>query len=160
MSTWRQICVWNITRVIRASVYRPRVQIVVKLIIAGFFSVCLLACVSQAVNNTPPLQIDGLVIENQTLMWVSAVRLLVPVTGNFVSCSNISPESSCATTFPETDYTGNPVEITWSQGGQIHSTGQFVIQLPDDLKEERSATVRIVIAGPGSAGAIIVQRPE
>ena len=92
-------------------------------------------------------------------MWVSAVRLLVPVTGNFVSCGNISPESRCATTFPETDYTGNPVEITWSQGGQIYSTGQFVIQLPDDLDPERPAVVQIVITGPGSAGAMIFQRP-
>jgi len=132
----------------------------VKLVVTGLFTACLMACASRVVDSAPPLQIDGLVIENQTLMWVSAVRLLVPVTGNFVSCSNISPESSCATTFPETDYTGNPVEITWSQGGQIHSTGQFVIQLPDDLEEDRPALVRIVIAGPGSAGAIIVQRPE
>jgi hypothetical protein len=111
------------------------------------------------VNDAPPLKLEGLVFENQTRMWVSAVRLLVPVTGNFVSCGNISPESRCATTFPETDYTGNPIEITWSQGGQIYSTGQFVIQLPDDLDPERPAVVQIVITGPGSAGAIILQRP-
>ena len=131
-----------------------------KWLVAGLCTLLLMACASRSVDSTPPLQIEGLVIENQTQMWVSAARLLVPVTGNFVSCSNISPESSCATTFPETDYTGNPVEITWSQGGQIHSTGQFVIQLPDSLEEGRSALVRIVIAGPGSAGAIIVQHPE
>jgi hypothetical protein len=93
-------------------------------------------------------------------MWVTAVRLLVPVTGNFVSCGNISPGSMCSTTFPETDYTGNPVEITWSQGGQIHSTGQFVVQLPDDLDADRPALVRTVIMGPGSAGTVIVQRPQ
>ncbi len=132
----------------------------VKLVATGLFAVCMLACASRAVDSATPIQIEGMVIENQTLMWVTAARLLVPVTGNFVSCGNISPESSCATTFPETDYTGNPVEITWSQGGQIHSTGQFVIQLPDDLEEGRPVLVRIVIAGPGSAGAIIVQRPE
>ena len=132
----------------------------VKLVITGLFTVCMLACASRALDSATPVQIEGMVIENQTLMFVTAARLLVPVTGNFVSCGNISPESSCATTFPETDYTGNPVEITWSQGGQIHSTGEFVIQLPDDLEEDRPAMVRIVIAGPGSAGAVIVQRPE
>ena len=129
-----------------------------KLVVTGLLAVCLMACAARVVENAPLLQIDGLVIENQTSMWVTAVRLLVPVTGNFVSCGNISPETSCATTFPETDYSGNPVEITWSQGGQIHSTGQFVIQLPDGLEEDRPAMVHIVIAGPGSAGAIIVQR--
>ena len=98
-------------------------------------------------------------IENQTQMWVAAARLLVPLTGNFVSCGNISPQSSCATTFPETDYTGNPVEITWSQGGQIYSTGQFVIQLPDDLDPDRPVVVQVIITGTGSAGAMILQRP-
>ena len=105
------------------------------------------------------MQITGMVMENQTQLYVSAVRVLVPVTGNFVSCGNISPGSMCSTTFPETAYTGNPVEITWSQGGQIHSTGQFVLRLPDDLDEQKSAIVRVVISGVGSAGAIITQDP-
>ena len=131
-----------------------------KLLVTGLCTLLLMACASGSVGNTPPLKLEGLVFENQTRMWVSAVRLLVPVTGNFVSCGNISPQSSCATTFPETDYTGNPVEITWSQGGQIHSTGQFVIQLPVDLDPDRPAVVQIAITGPGSAGAMIVQRPS
>ncbi len=130
-----------------------------KWLLTGLCTLSLVACASPLVNDAPPLKLEGLVFENQTRMWVSAVRLLVPVTGNFVSCGNISPQSSCATTFPETDYTGNPVEITWSQGGQIFSTGQFVIQLPDDLDPERPAVVQIVITGPGSAGAMILQRP-
>jgi len=97
-------------------------------------------------------------MNNQTQMWVSAVRLLVPATGNFVSCGNIPPGSMCATTFPETAYTGNQIEITWSQGGQIHSTGLFVLQLPADLDDNKPALVRVVISGPGTAGAAIFQR--
>lgn len=99
-------------------------------------------------------------MENQTQMYVSAVRLLVPVTGNFVSCGNIPPGSMCSTTFPEAAYTGNPVEITWSQGGQIQSTGEFAIQLPVDLDVKRPAMVHVVISGPGLAGALIVQPSE
>lgn len=125
--------------------------------ISGFFILWLGSCATQPANKTSPFQIDGMAIENQTQMWVSAVRLLVPVTGNFVSCGNIPPGSMCSTTFPETSYTGNPVEITWSQGGQIYSTGQFVVQLPDDLDKSKAAVVRVVIAGPGSAGAVIIQ---
>jgi len=112
------------------------------------------------VDRDPLLQIEGVVIENQTQTWVSAARLLVPITGNFVSCGNISPGSMCSTTFPESGYKGNPIEITWSQGGQIHSTGQFVMDLPAEVDKERPAMVRIVIAGPGSAGAVIVQRQD
>jgi len=119
----------------------------------------LQACAAQPVNPAPDLKIEGLVIENQTEMWVSAARLLVPVTGAFVSCGNISPGTRCSTTFPETDYSGNPVEFTWSQGGQIYSTGEFVMQPPDDVDLDRPAAVMVVIAAPGSAGATIVQDP-
>ena len=126
-------------------------------------SICaflLITCASKPVEQVIPLQIEGLIMNNQTQMWVSAVRLLVPATGNFVSCGNIPPGSMCFTTFPETAYTGNQVEVTWSQGGQIHSTGQFVLQLPEQLDKEKPAVVRIVISGPTSAGAVLVQRLE
>ena len=124
------------------------------------FCICVVlipGCASQPSSPAPGLQIKGLVINNQTQMWITAARLLVPATGAFVSCGNISPRSACATTFPETDYSGNPVQITWSQGGQIHSTPEFVIQLPRDIDVDEPAFVRVVISGPGSAGAAIVQ---
>ena len=149
MKIWRKIYAWNIIRVISFSAIRRQL----------FTFICVLlltACASGTLNNSP-LQINGMLIENQTQMWVSAVRLLVPVTGNFVSCGNIAPGSMCSTTFPEANYTGNKVEITWSQAGQIHSTGEFVLQLPADVDEELPASVYVVIAGAGSAGAYIVQ---
>lgn len=130
----------------------------VKLVFGSLCSLFLLSCQSQMVDRTSTLQIEGMLIENQTQMWVSAVRILVPVTGNFVSCGNITPQSMCSTTFPEARYTGNPVEITWSQGGQIHSTGEFVLDLPVDMDHESPAYVHVVISAPGSAGALLVQR--
>lgn len=105
------------------------------------------------------LQIEGLRIENQTAMWVSAARLLIPATGGFVSCGNIPPGSMCSTGFPLTDYAGNPVEVTWSQAGQIHSTGEFEIAMPDSLDVEKPAMVKVIITGPGSAGAGLIQQP-
>jgi hypothetical protein len=132
----------------------------IKLVITGLCALGLLACAATSVDKAPPIQITGMVMENQTQMYVSAVRLLVPATGNFVSCGNIPPESMCSTTFPEATYTGNPVEITWSQGGQIHSTGQFVLQLPNDLDENNSAVAHVVISGPGLAGALLVQASD
>ena len=110
--------------------------------------------------DIPAVQVDGMVIENQSQMWVSAARVLVPSKGTFVSCGNISPGSMCSTSFPATTYMGESVEVTWSQAGQIHSTGQFVMQYPDDLDSERPAAVHVVIGGPGSAGAVIVQHTQ
>ncbi len=128
-----------------------------KSVIVAFCILLLAACVSGPGDRAGHIRIDGMVIENQTQAWISAVRVRVPVTGNFVSCGNISPASMCSTTFPETNYTGNPIEITWSMAGQIHSTGQFVLQLPIDIAEDEPAMVRAVVTGPDSAGAVIVQ---
>ena len=120
----------------------------------------LQACASKPVEAIPALQIEGVAIENQTQMWVSAAKLLVPATGRFVSCGNIAPGSLCSTTFPEAEYEGNAIEISWSQAGQIHSTGQFSMDIPEDIDRNRFAKVLVVIAGPGSAGAVIVQSEE
>jgi hypothetical protein len=129
-------------------------------VLTGLCSLLLFACASGLLDAIPALQINGMRIENHTELRVSAVRLLVPATGNFVSCGNITPGSMCSTTFPEANYTGNPVEITWSQAGQIFSSGEFVLELPVDFNQDKPAMVRVVIAGPGSAGAILVQKQE
>jgi len=126
----------------------------------AFCSLSLFACAVTPVERAPSIQIAGMIMENQSQAYVTAARLLVPITGNFVSCGNIPPGSRCSTTFPEAAYTGNPIEITWSQGGQIHSTGQFTVQLPADLDRNRSAEVHVVISGSGLAGAMIVQSQE
>ena len=119
----------------------------------------LAACAPVGSKPASAVKIEGLRIENQTSMWVSAARLLVPATGGFVSCGNIQPGSMCSTGFPETEYAGNPVELTWSQAGRIHSTGEFEIIIPDSLDTEKPALVKVVITGPGSAGAALQQQP-
>lgn len=119
----------------------------------------LIGCASTAGKTATYVQIEGLKIENQTQMWVSAARLMIPATGGFVSCGNIAPGSMCSTGFPEIDYSGSPVEVTWSQAGQIHSTGEFKIIIPDSIDEKKAAMVQVIITGPGSAGAALVQQP-
>ena len=119
----------------------------------------LIGCASTGSKVFTSVQIEGLKIENQTMMWVSAARLMIPATGGFVSCGNIAPGAMCSTGFPEIDYSGNPVEVTWSQGGQIHSTGEFKIIIPDSMDAEKPAMVHVIITGPGSAGAALIQQP-
>lgn len=116
----------------------------------------LLACASQAVTVAPGPAIGGLRIENRGSAFISAVRLIVPATGNFVSCGNIAPGNSCATTFPEQRYSGNPVEVSWSQGGQIWSTGELSLQAGAEVRESGSALVQVVIIGAGQAGVVLL----
>ena len=150
-----------VNTIVSRFMYRRCLINVVRMTQLGMCVLLISACASQAVdkseNSAEGVQIKGLIIENQSMMWITAARLLVPATGDFVSCGNITPKSRCATTFPETDYSGNPVQITWSQGGQIHSTGDYVLELPEDVDIERPAMVRVVITAPGTAGAFITQ---
>lgn len=119
---------------------------------------CLLvaACGSRERAVNPPLTITGTRLENRTSMWLSAVRVIVPATGNFVSCGNIAAGGQCSTTFPELAFTGNPVEVTWSQGGQIWSTGPLELQPDASVLEAGRALVQVVIVGAGSAGVVLL----
>lgn len=120
----------------------------------------LSACATGPVTRDPKLQISGMVMENQTQMYLSAVSLMVPATGGFVTCGTITPGTQCSTTFPEVEYSGNPVEISWRQGGQVHTSGLFHLQIPTGIDKRKPVEVRVVITGPDTAGAIFVQRPE
>jgi hypothetical protein len=118
----------------------------------------LIPACATSVPGERAVAIAGMVIENQGGAWVSSARVLAPISGRFVSCGNIAPGSMCSTRFPEASYAGGPVEVTWSQMGETHSTGQFTMNPPDSLDAGQPAIVRVVITGPGTAGAAIVQR--
>jgi hypothetical protein len=105
----------------------------------------------------PGLEIRGLLMFNATTSAISSVQLLVPATGGFISCGNIAPRAGCSTTFPEREYRGNAVDISWSKGGQSWSTGEFIVRPPKNIDLKQPAYVRVIIAGPGVAGAEIVQ---
>ena len=126
------------------------------------YTACLLLCLHGCAGPGQPaydISIDGLIMENHSQAWVSAARLLVPATGNFVSCGNIAPGGMCSTLFPETRYSGYPVEISWSQGTQIWSTGELDVKPSVEVVEAGSAQVMVVFAGPGVAGATLIPAP-
>ena len=104
--------------------------------------------------------VSGVVMFNQGRAWVSAARVLVPATGQFVSCGNIAPGARCATGFPDQLYRGYPVEFTWSQEGGIHSTGELNIDVPAEAIESGRASLRVWIMGPGSAAVEVVALSE
>ena len=127
------------------------------LLLALFSSGCSgTATVVNAPEND--LLIQGLIFENRSQSPITAIRLLVPVTGAFVSCGHTSPGGFCATTFPEVAFSGNDFEVTWSQNGQIWSTGTLNLQPDQKVLDAGIAEVRIVIVAPGSAGAVLVEK--
>ena len=106
------------------------------------------------------LKIEGMVLVNRTGAYVSAARVLVPNTGRFVSCGNIGPGAVCATGFPELGYSGNPIELTWSQGGAIYSTGMLELRLSEPILSAGKAQVRLTILGEDLAAAELVPLQE
>lgn len=125
----------------------------------GLLGACAAVSEPAREEELPEVMISGLVMFNQGQAYVSAARVLVPASGQFVSCGNIAPRSRCATGFPEQRYSGNPIEITWSQGGSIFSTGELQLSLPDEVIEAGQATVQVWIMGPGSAAAELAAKP-
>ena len=124
------------------------------------FPVFLVLACSQAGEQRPEptgIVIDGVIIRNELALPVTSVQLLVPSTGNFVGCGNIMARSACSTTFPNRDYVANAVVITWQEYGQPHSTGEFVIRIPDTVDRSRPARLEVVIFNRGQAGAKLMQ---
>jgi hypothetical protein len=119
----------------------------------------LLACTSAREKKPEPtgIEIDGVIIRNELAYQVTEVQLLVPLTGNFVSCGNITARSQCSTKFPNRDYYANEVIISWKEYGQPQKTGPFVIGIPDHLERGKPALLEVIIFNAGQAGAKLVQ---
>ena len=106
----------------------------------------------------PALVIEGIVIRNELAYPVSDVMIEVPATGAFAGCGNVLPRTACANAFPGVDYRSNAVLVRWREHGTAHSTGEFVIEIPDTLRPGGAAVVEVVIFAPGEAGAQLMQR--
>jgi len=105
----------------------------------------------------PGLSIDGMVIRNELPYPVTDVLIDVPATGAFAGCGNILPGSDCRTSFETRDYQYQALIIRWKEYGESHQTGEFVIDIPDELDRTRPAWLEVVIFARGQAGASLIQ---
>lgn len=134
-----------------------------RLLATCLFALSLCTCSSEpkhARNTAPGIAIEGVKIINQLSTTVTDVQILVPLTGNFVSCGTILRHTSCSTSFPGRQYERSPVQVSWKEQGKAHATGNFVIQPPADLDLARPMWIEVVIFAPGEAGAKMVQYPQ
>jgi hypothetical protein len=77
----------------------------------------------------------------------------VPATGTFAGCGNILPRSACSTTFQQIDYRGNALVVSWREYGELRSTDEFVIEVPDSAVAGDAFSVEVIVFAPGQAGA-------
>jgi hypothetical protein len=131
--------------------------------LVAFCSVLLLAaCASPSSRpggTGPVIAIDGVRIINKLAITVTDVQILVPATGNFVTCGAILRNTACSTSFPDRQYERKPVQVSWKEQGQAHATPNFVIEPPANLDPARPVWIEVVIFAPGQAGAKLIQQP-
>lgn len=100
-------------------------------------------------------------IHNRLLYPVQDVTILVPATGDYVSCGQIFPATSCSNTFPGRDYRANPVQLSWTEHGEPHSTRPFTLKAPAGTRAGQPARIRVEIFAAGQAGAdLVLVEPE
>lgn len=132
------------------------------LTIAGLGAAAMLqGCATAATGGDkvgqPEVVIEGIVIRNELAYPVTDVMIEVPATGAFAGCGNLLPRTACSNAFAGVDYRSNAAVIRWKERGAEHSTGEFVIEIPAELRPGTPAVVEVVIFAPGEAGARLVQ---
>lgn len=113
--------------------------------------------VIEPVSPAVRIAIEAVVIRNDLAFPVTDVQIIAPATGNFVACGQIWAGTECATTFPTLEYQADPVIVSWKEYGQPHSTGEFVIEIPDSMTAGEAARLIVTIFAMGQAGARLVQ---
>ena len=126
--------------------------------VAAMLPGCATATASGTQVSQPGVIIEGIEIRNELAYPVTDVRIEVPATGAFAGCGNLLPRTGCSNAFAGVDYRSSAVRIRWRERGAEHSTGEFIIEIPADLRPGSPAVVEVVIFAPGQAGARLVQR--
>ena len=104
-----------------------------------------------------PIEVGGLFIRNSTSTPVKNVEIRVKKTGAKVSCSYIPAGKECSTTFPAKTYQGNSIMVSWEQEGRTWSSGEFLLQLPENLMADKSTMAVVNIGERGSVSAWLDQ---
>lgn len=100
--------------------------------------------------------VDGVVLKNRTRAVMLDAQVLVPETGAFVSCGRILPLSDCATRFPEREYRGQAVVVSWTAVHQAHEVGPIDIEVPEGMPLGSSAWIEVHLGPGGGARARLV----
>ncbi len=146
------------------SAYGDITQVLRRLLIIVGVLWMLLACAPQSPKTEQPagplLQITGIEIHNALPYTIQDVTILIPESGDYVSCGQVLPDSSCSTTFPVRDYRQTAVQLSWKERGEPHSTAPFILEAPTSAADGQKAYIRVEVFGKGQAGAELLLPDE
>ena len=122
----------------------------------------LTACASTIPAEPEPnptgILIEGFLIRNGLPYSITDVMIEVPATGAFAGCGNLLPYSQCRSGFETVDYFGNAARVSWKEHGKSASTGEIVVEVPDDMAPGTVSEVEVIIFAPGQAGARLIRK--
>ena len=107
--------------------------------------------------RTNPLTVGGLTFHNTTSSPIKNARLSVHKTHGTVACGFILPYKECSTTFPQRQYQGNAITVSWQQSGQTWTATNVDVQLPEFPIPNRSTIALISLGENGSISARLIQ---
>jgi hypothetical protein len=107
--------------------------------------------------KTNHLTVAGLTFHNTTSSTIRNARLTVHKTHGTVACGFILPYKECSTTFPQRQYQGNAITVSWQQSGQSWTATNVAVQLPEYPIPNRSTIALISLGENGSISARLIQ---
>lgn len=110
--------------------------------------------------ETNPLTVAGLTFHNATSTPIKNARLSVSKTHGMVACGFILPHKECSTTFPQRQYQGNAITVSWQHAGHTWTSTDVYVQLPEYPIPNRPATAVVTLGENGSISARLIQSPS
>ncbi len=116
----------------------------------------LVACSN--LPKTKTIIVTGLVFHNTTTTPIHNAKLSVSQTHEMVACGIILPGKECSTTFPHSEYQGDPIRVTWEQAGRNWSVNALTVKLPANGVAKQPTIAVITFAEHGAISARL--RPQ
>ena len=121
----------------------------------GVFVFHLSGC--SVLSQIKPIEISGLVIQNNTSAPIYNVQLWVEKTGTVVHSSSILAGNQLSTEFPLRRYQGNSVNISWEQEGKFSLANNIIAQIPDNLDANKPSQFIVIINSRTSVSMRLMQ---
>ena len=114
---------------------------------AGFGLVFVTGC---ATSLRPPYLFDEILVYNKSRLMLKEVRIRDIERNSVFECGNVAPQGICSSTFRPRPYRGNPIEISWSTGGETRTIEPFVARVPDFYNQGRPVRGVLEISRAGT----------
>ena len=112
----------------------------------------LMACSPSLIKNDA-IEIEALILHNQSTRPLRDVRIYISKTRELVECGYILPKRECYLGFPLREYQGNYFDVSWVDNGQSRSVKNILIDVPEDLMMSKPVNAVILFDEQGRFSA-------